>query len=126
MQTYTCSPGDKELVWREKTVNSRMGEFIAPFTVLHQDKRSKIVAIDQDRVIKRYSTSQIRPFLEQPSVLDDYIKERKIEDTHNKTNYDLDEPELDEDNIQLNVDQQLYGEQSIADNSDNVTKNCDQ
>ena len=42
-----------------------------------------------------------------------------------KTDKGSDEPEFDGDNVQLNVDQQSYGEQSITDNRENVTKNCD-
>ena len=73
------------LVWREKKVNSYIGHFIGPFIVLHHDERSKVAAIDQDGAIKRHSTSQTRPFLEQPSMLDDSITEREIEDQHDKT-----------------------------------------
>ena len=76
MQNYIYSPGDKVLIWREKIVNNRIGEFIGPFTLLHHDDRSKTVAIDQDGVIKRYYASQIITFLEQPSMLDDSITER--------------------------------------------------
>ena len=76
MQSYAYSPGDKVLVWREKIVNNLTGEFIGPFPVLHHDKRPKIVSIHVDGAIKRYSTSQVRPFLEQPSMLDDSITER--------------------------------------------------
>ena len=63
-----------------------------------------IFAIDQNGVIKRYSTSQIRLFLEQPSMLDDSVTERKIEDRHDNTDKDPDELEFDGDNVQLNVD----------------------
>ena len=63
MQSYTCLPGDKVLVWCEKIVNNRMGEFIGAFTVPHHDERSKIVAIYQDVAIKRYSISQMKSFL---------------------------------------------------------------
>ena len=104
------------LVWREKIVNRRIGEFIGPFTILHHNERYKIVAIDQDGAIKRYSSSQIRPFFEQLSMLDYSITERKIEDRHDKTYKEPDEPEFDVDNVQLNVGQQSYGEQSITDN----------
>ena len=44
----------------QKIVDSRIRELIGPFIVLHHVERSKTVAIDQDRVIKRYSTSQTR------------------------------------------------------------------
>ena len=79
-------------------------EFIGPFTVPHHNERSKIVAKDQDGVIKRYSTSQIRPFLEQLSMLDDSITERKLEDRNSQTDKDPDEPEYEDSNVQLNVD----------------------
>ena len=91
-------------------MNNRIGEFIGQFTVLKHDERSKIVTTDQDRVIKRHSASQIRLFLEQPSILDDSITERKIEDRHDKIDKDPDEPEFDVDNLQLNVDQLSYRE----------------
>ena len=59
-------------------------------------------------------------------MLDDSITERKIEDQHAKTDNDPDEPEFDDDNVQLNVNQHSYGERSITDDSDNVTNNFDQ
>ena len=43
-----------------------------------------------------------------------------------KQKKDLDESEYDSDSLQLNVDQQSYGEQSITDDSDNVSKTRDQ
>ena len=98
---------------RQKIINNSVGEFIEQFTVLHHDERYKIVAIDQDEVIKRYYPSQIWPFLEQPSALDDSIMERMIEDRHEKMNNEHgepDEPESDEDNVQMNIDQQPYRE----------------
>ena len=109
MQRYTYSPGDKVLVWHKKIVNNRIGELIGLFTVLNHDERSRIDAIDQEEVIERYSTSQIRTFLEQTSMLDDSIAEHKIKDRHVKTDKDPDEPEFDGGNVKLNVDQQLYG-----------------
>ena len=44
----------------------------------------------------------------------------------NKEPDDPDEPEYDRHNVQMNVDQQPYGEQSIADDSDKVNNDCDQ
>ena len=58
-------------------------------------------------------------------MLDFFITERKIEDRHVKTGNDPDEPEYDGENVQLNVDQQSYGEQPITDDSDYATKTCD-
>ena len=92
-------------------MNNHIGEFIAPFTVFDHYERSKIVDIDQNGIMKRYSISQIRPFLKQPSMFDDSITKRKINDRHDETNKDPDEFEFDGENVQFNVDQQLYGEQ---------------
>ena len=91
-------------------MNNRIGEFIEPSTVLHHDKRSKIVAIDQDGVIKRYSTTQVQLFIAQPSVLYDAIAERDIEKRYIELTPKEDEPTHEEKNIQLNVDSQSYGE----------------
>ena len=46
-------------------------------------------------------------------------------DRHDKTDKDSDEPEYDDDKVQLKVEQHSYGEQSFTDESDNVPKNCD-
>ena len=80
---------------------------IWPFTILNHDERSNIIAIDQDGAIKRYYTSQIRPFFEQPSMLDDSFSERKIEDRLEKMKKELDKPgeaEYDGNNFQMCVD----------------------
>ena len=111
MQDYTYSSGDNVLVWREKIVNNRIGEFIGPLIFLHDDERSWIVLIYQDGAIKRYSASNIWPFLEQPSMLDDSIIEREIENRHDKTYQEPDELEFDGDSVQLNIDQQSHEEQ---------------
>ena len=92
-------------------MNNIIGEFVGQFTVLHHDKGSNIVAIYQDGGIKRYSTSQIWQFLEQLSILDESITQRKIKDSHEKINKEPDEPdepEYDGDRVQMNVDQQSY------------------
>ena len=80
------TPGDHVFVRRENIVKNHIGEIIGPFTVLHHDERSKIVAIDQAGMIKRYSSSQIRPFVEEQSALGDTIRDRDIEDRYQKTN----------------------------------------
>ena len=58
-------------------------------------------------------------------MLDHSITERKIEDRHFKTDNDPDDPEFNNDCAQITVDQLSYGEQSIIDVSDNVTRNWD-
>ena len=57
---------------------------------------------------------------------DDSIVERKIERRHDNTDKDSVEPELDGDNVQLNVKVQSDGKLSITSSCENVTKNCDQ
>ena len=44
----------------------------------------------------------------------------------NKEPSEPDEPEYDGNILQMNVDQQSYGEKSITDESDNINKDCDQ
>ena len=78
-------------------------ELIGPFNVLHDEERSRIVVIDQDGVIKRYSTSLIIIFLEQLSILDDFITELQIEVRHVKVGRKSDEPEFYGVDLQLNV-----------------------
>ena len=48
------------------------------------------------------------------------------QDEHDKIDKDVDESEFGGDSLQLNVGQQSFGEQSITDDSHNVTNNCDQ
>ena len=94
-------------------MKNRIEEFIGPFTVLYHDERSKTFARDQDGFTKQCSTSQIRNFLEKSSILDDSSTER--ENRRLSCENDQNEHEYDDDNVQLNVDKQSYGEQSIYD-----------
>ena len=57
IQRYTYSPGDKVCVWCERIVDSRVGEFIRQYTVLHHNEHFMIAAMYQDGVIKRHYTS---------------------------------------------------------------------
>ena len=59
-------------------------------------------------------------------MLDDFITERKIEDRYNKTEKDIDGSERNGDNVHLKDDQHSHGEQSVTDDSNDVTMNCDQ
>ena len=58
-------------------------------------------------------------------MLDVSITKRKIGERHDKTEKDSDEPELDGDNVQLSIDQQPYGQQSITSDSYSMTMDCD-
>ena len=73
MKNYTYSHGDKTLVYIDMKVNIYIGKFVGQFTLLNNDTHFNIVAIYQERAIKQYSQSQIRPLLEIPSILDDTI-----------------------------------------------------
>ena len=107
-------------------MNNRIGEFIGPFTVVRHDERSSIVAIDEDGVIKRYYTSQIRPFMAQPSVLDDAIVECDIEDRKTQATPKEDELMHEEDSLQLNVDSQSLTEQSVTDQNHSIQNERDE
>ena len=54
---YVYYAGDSVLVWRERIVNSKIDEFIRPFTVLTYDPVTKIVINDQNRSKKRYTVA---------------------------------------------------------------------
>ena len=56
-------------------------------------------------------------------MLDDSITELLVEDRNVKTDNDPDKPEYDSENVQLNVNQQSYGEQQVTDDISNMTKN---
>ena len=58
-------------------------------------------------------------------MLDDSTTECEIEYRHDKTDKDPHEQEYDGYDVQLKVDQQSCREQSITDDSINVTKVCD-
>ena len=52
--------------------------------MVNYDEYSKIIEINQDGVMKRYSTSLIRSFIAQPSILDKAIVDRNIEENRIK------------------------------------------
>ena len=58
-------PGDKVLVWREKLVENRIGEWIGPYTVksFNEDFRIVLVQQSEDAPQKRYNITQVKPFL---------------------------------------------------------------
>ena len=58
-------PGDEVLVWREKLVENRIGEWVGPYTVKSFDERSRIVLVqkDEDAPHERYNIAQVKPFL---------------------------------------------------------------
>ena len=63
--------------------------------------------------------------MEQPSVLEDTIKDRDIEDRYNEAHIEDEEPIHWGENVQSNIDSQSYGEHSVTNDSDNVRKEYD-
>ena len=62
-QTY--QPGDDVLVWREKQVENRIGEWLGPYKVVAVDVTSKILAVQKDEqsTLERFNLTQAKPFL---------------------------------------------------------------
>ena len=58
-------PGDEVLVWREKLVENRIGEWVGPYIVKSYDERSRIVLVQKsaDSAHERYNITQVKPFL---------------------------------------------------------------
>ena len=81
--------------------------------------------MDQERIIKRYYSSHIRPFLEKPSVLDSVIVDREIEDWDKAATKYSDEPIHNEEPVQWNMDSQTNGEQLNIDSDDDARKEQD-
>ena len=44
---HVYQPGDKVLVWREKLVENRIGEWIGPYTANSFDENSRIVLVQK-------------------------------------------------------------------------------
>ena len=58
-------PGDQVLVWREKVVNHRIGEWIVPFLVLGMDAGKKIVYIQDVKVgaARPFNVAQVKRYI---------------------------------------------------------------
>ena len=58
-------PEDKVLVWREKVIENRIGEWTGPYTVVSHDATTKIVLVQKDAKAQpeRYNVAQVEPFL---------------------------------------------------------------
>ena len=58
-------PGDQVLVWREKIVNHRIGEWLGPFTVLCTDESRKLVYVQDAKIgaARRFKAVQVKRYL---------------------------------------------------------------
>lgn len=63
-------PGDKVLVWREKQVSNRIGEWLGPFPVMASDESKKLVYVRDSEVgaARPFSFAQVKPYFA-PEVL---------------------------------------------------------
>ena len=57
------------LIWSEKIVENRIGEWVGPYTVRSFDEQSHIVLVQKnaDYPLERYNTTQVKPFLRPPA-----------------------------------------------------------
>ena len=58
-------PGDQVVLWHEKQVKHRIGEFVGPYTVVAYDLITKTVLVQEDAEARyeKYSTAQVRPLV---------------------------------------------------------------
>ena len=61
----TYQTGDLVLVWREKVVESRVGQWLGPYTVVTIDVNAEIVIVrkDKESLIKSYNMVRVKTFL---------------------------------------------------------------
>ena len=85
MNDILYSPDNQEFLWRKKIIKYYIGDIVGSLTVLHHEELSKIVALDKNEVIKRYFPLQEDYFFWEPSVPENAITDRDIEDKHKKT-----------------------------------------
>lgn len=69
-ETYAVPPasdamfhkGEQVLVWREKVISNRIGEWIGPFTVERFEKENKLVHVNISGKIKPFNIAQIKSY----------------------------------------------------------------
>ena len=64
------------LVWREKLIESRIGEWTGPYIVTSYDAHAKIVLVqkDEDSQHERYNLVQVKPFLTPEVASNNYLR----------------------------------------------------
>ena len=69
-------PGDKVLVWREKIVNNRIGEWMGPYIVDKFDQDKKLVFVRyNDDTAKQFGLTQIRRYYEPEQISFTFLTE---------------------------------------------------
>ena len=69
-------PGDKALVWREKLIESRIGEWVGPYIVRSYDAAARIVLVQKESGAshERFNAVQVKSFLEPAASANHYLK----------------------------------------------------
>ncbi len=67
-------PGDMALVWHEKIVNNRIGEWLGPFRALGVDESKKIVYIQDVKIgtARPFSVTQVKVYLPPSDLADSF------------------------------------------------------
>ena len=70
-------PGDMVLVWREKRINNRIGEWVGPYSVATADYGTKIVHVQesQDDLARPYNFAQVKPYISEVNVSHAFLAE---------------------------------------------------
>lgn len=78
------SPGDKVLVWREKQVNNRIGEWLGPFSVLATDDQKKLMYIQDAKIgaARPFGAGQVKPYLDPESAAHSFMSALKDSSLH--------------------------------------------
>ena len=69
-------PGDEVLVWREKRVENRIGEWLKPYTVVAVDSSQKMIAVQKEigMALERYNVAQMKTFIQPKEVATSFLK----------------------------------------------------
>ena len=72
----TYQPGEQVLIWREKLIENRIGEWVGLYTVTCYDAQTKIVLVQKnaDSPHERYNSVQAKPFLMPEVAATDYFQ----------------------------------------------------
>ena len=70
-------PGDHVLVWREKLVESRIGEWIGPFEVIGADESKKLVYVQDSKIgaARPFNIAQVKRYLPPETLANHVIDE---------------------------------------------------
>ena len=84
---FSYAPGDKVLVWREKVIENRIGEWLGPYTVVTHDAQSKIVLVRKNdkSTPERYNITLVKLFIEPIPAATNFMTKLNSALTHFRT-----------------------------------------